>query len=72
MHQPESVTDAVIVCVPTLKALVEKLAPDPMTPFTLDDQDKLALRLPVGGIVGGSGERDRRARDERLRRWPAP
>src|SRR5262245_22386350 len=43
---PESVTEAVIVCVPTLKLLVEKLAPDPIGPFTLDDQDRPALRVP--------------------------
>ena len=46
MACPESVTDAVIVCVPTPRVLVAKLAPVPMTPSRLDDQDKLAPRVP--------------------------
>ena len=44
--EPESVTDAVIVCVPTLNVLVEKLAPDPIGPSRSDDQERRALMFP--------------------------
>ena len=43
---PASVTDAVIVCVPTLSVDVEKPAPEPMLPSRSDDHDRLTLISP--------------------------
>jgi hypothetical protein len=43
---PLSVTEAVIVCVPTERLFVEKEPPVPMGPFKLDVQASEAVRLP--------------------------
>src|SRR5688572_17168151 len=43
---PESVTDAVMVCEPTVSALVEKVPPEPIAPSRLDTHERLAVRLP--------------------------
>ncbi|MBK7518547.1 MAG: hypothetical protein IPI75_00010 [Gammaproteobacteria bacterium] len=42
----ESVTEAVIVCVPALRAVVLKAAPEPITPSRLELQLSDAARLP--------------------------
>src|SRR5688572_15750208 len=43
---PESVTDAVMVCEPAVRVLVENVAPEPITPSRLDVHDRLFVRLP--------------------------
>ena len=43
LNPPESVTDAVIICVPTLSVEIEKLPPFPMTP----SRSELQLRAAV-------------------------
>jgi uncharacterized membrane protein len=48
---PESVTEAIIVCVPIAKPLVEKLAPVPIWPLRLDVQTSFELMLPSCGSV---------------------
>src|SRR5688500_15213478 len=36
---PDSVTDAVMVCAPSVSALVDPVAPDPITPSRSDDHE---------------------------------
>src|SRR5688572_12056374 len=43
---PVSVIDAVTTWLPALRPLVEKLAPDPITPSRSDDHDRPELMLP--------------------------
>lgn len=43
---PESVTEAVIVCMPTDRLEVEIMSPEPIPPSMLDVQVRLPLRLP--------------------------
>lgn len=45
VRPPESVTEAVIVCVPTERP-VKKAPPEPITPLMLEVQTRLAFRLP--------------------------
>jgi len=46
-----SVTEAVIVCVPTLKELLEKLPPEPIGPLMLELHDSFPVRTPSSGSV---------------------
>ena len=46
-----SVAVAVIVCVPTLKELVEKLPPVPIRPLMLEVQTRLEVRIPSSASV---------------------
>src|SRR3990172_11210926 len=48
---PLSVTDAVIVWVPTDRVLVENDPPAPMLPFTLEVHARLAVRFPSSASV---------------------
>jgi len=43
---PESVTDAVMVCVPIVSPLVEIVPPDPITPSRFDAHEMLLVRFP--------------------------
>ena len=43
---PESVTDAVIVCEPTVSALVETVPPDPIAPSRFELHEMLPVTLP--------------------------
>ena len=48
---PESVAEAVIVCVPRLSVEVLKLAPEPIAPSMLEVQLSEALMLPSSGSM---------------------
>ena len=51
VRPPESVTEAVIVCVPTDKLEVETVPPEPITPSMLEVQVRLPLKLPSSGSL---------------------